>query len=110
MQRVPDRLLDLAFHKPCGERLQRLIPKVVLRVPDAEFQGINFDMHVVHLEDRRLVLASGHEGHGGLRTYTRIEIIGNDRTKILTVKPSPPTLTSASPESVNLGIPVFFLK
>lgn len=53
--RICNGLLNLLLHQARCERLQRFVQKVVLGVPDAELEGVDFDVDVFHLEHGRTV-------------------------------------------------------
>jgi len=61
-----DRFLDLPLYETGGKRSESLVQEVVFRVTDRELERVNFDMDVLHLEDRALVLVGGHEVDGSL--------------------------------------------
>jgi hypothetical protein len=61
-----DRFLDLLLDETSSERLEGLVEKVVFRVTDGEFEGVDFDDDVFDFEDWGFILVGRDEVYGGL--------------------------------------------
>lgn len=58
--------LDLLLDEAGGERADKLVENIVLRVTDGELESVNLDIDVLDLEDGGLVFVGGDEVYGSL--------------------------------------------
>lgn len=79
MDAICNRFLNLSLDEAGGQRHQGLVQQIMLRVANAELEGVDLDLHALNLEDRALIFISRYQMDRSRQTIPADENIGDTR-------------------------------